>query len=91
MKVPLKLAACVAAAALAAGCGDQPGADGLTADQRERLNQQAEQLDANDIVDASPDSLVANDEWMAAETGETATDVNAGAAPAANAAAANGQ
>jgi hypothetical protein len=85
MKVLLKLAACAAAAAALSACGDGRGADGLTSEQRDRLNAIAENQDAGDI-DTSPDSLVvANDEWEAAESGEAAaTDVNAGAAPGAN-------
>lgn len=64
---------------LAAACGEDRGADGLTGEEREKMNQAAERLDANgaDVIDASPDSLVANDEWMAAETGEAAADENA--------------
>lgn len=90
MKVLIKLAACALAVSAIAACGEGRGPDGLTGEERERLNEHAERLDAGeaDIVDASPDSLVANDEWIAAEAGEpAATDVNAGAAPAANAAA----
>lgn len=76
----LKLAAALAALGLAAGCGEQRGADGLTSEERQKLDQHAENLDAGDVVDASPDSLVANDEWMAAETGDGA-DAAANAAP----------
>lgn len=84
MKPLMKLAACAAALAALAACGDDRGSDGLSADERERLNAAAERLDNGaDVVDASPDSLVANDEWSAAEAGE------AGAAE--NAAQANGQ
>lgn len=57
MKTMLKLAAC-AAILTAAACGDQRGSDGLTGDEREKLNKAAEDLD-QDVVDASPDSLVA--------------------------------
>jgi len=83
MKVLIKLAACVAAVACTAACGQERGADGLTADEREKLNTHAEKLDA-EVIDASPDSLVANDEWIAAEAGEAAP-------PAGNDSAANGQ
>lgn len=86
----LKLAACVAVLTLAAGCGDGRGPDGLTSEEREKLDQHAANLDSGDIVDASPDSLVANDTLMATEEG-VATDVNAGAAADVNTAAANAQ
>jgi hypothetical protein len=39
-----------------AGCGDKPGAGGLTEEDNLQLNNAAEMLDT------SPDSLVANDE-----------------------------
>lgn len=90
MKRLLSLAAAASIVTLAAGCGQSRGPDGLTQDERERLNEIAVQQD-NQVIDASPDSLVANDEWMAAETGDAAA-ANAGAAngaaPASNAAAA---
>jgi hypothetical protein len=66
---------------LAAGCGDGRGPDGLTSEEREKLDQHAANLDSGDVVDASPDSLVANDTLMATE-GEEASDINAGAAGA---------
>ncbi len=49
---------CAAAGALAllAGCGQQGGEGGVTADESKQLNEAAEMLDA------SPDSLVAPDE-----------------------------
>ena len=89
MKSVLKLVACTAALALAA-CGDERGSDGLTSEQRERLNALAESQDLNnaDLVDTSPDSLVAGNESLADENGEAGA---AGAAPDANAAAVNGQ
>ena len=78
MKKALKLAACAIALAAAVGCGENRGSDGLSAEERETLNAAAESLDNGaDIVDASPDSLVANDEWTAAETGEAAPEGNA--------------
>lgn len=77
MKSLLKLAACAAMLA-AAACGQDRGSDGLSAEEREKLNAAAESLDNGaDVVDASPDSLVANDEWTAAETGEAAPRDNA--------------
>ena len=84
MKRLLKLAACAIALAAAAACGQDRGADGLSSEEREKLNAIAESQDINgaDVVDTSPDSLVSNDEWTAAETGDAA---------AANDAAANSQ
>ena len=58
-----KLAAFAAAAAVLAGCGEDRGADGLTAEERRKLDEHAANLDAGaDVVDASPDSLVATNE-----------------------------
>lgn len=85
MKILKQVALSAAVLTLAAGCGDGRGPDGLTSEEREKLDQHAANLDSGDIVDASPDSLVANDTLMATD-GEEATDINAGAAaPAANA------
>ena len=79
MKTALKLAAC-ALAFVAAACGQDRGADGLSGEEREKLDALAERLDKGAVVvDASPDSLVANDEWTAAETGEAAPAENAAA------------
>jgi hypothetical protein len=74
MKTLPKLAACVALLAAAAACGQDRGADDLSGEEREKLNALAESQDINgaDVVDTSPDSLVTNDEWGAAETGEAA-------------------
>ncbi|MDP8994929.1 MAG: hypothetical protein M3N07_08130 [Pseudomonadota bacterium] len=74
MRMSLKLAACAAAVALAAGCGENRGSDGLTAEERAKLDEHANRLDSGDVVDASPDSLVADDEWMQAETGQAAAN-----------------
>ena len=80
MKVLPKLAACAAALAIVAGCGPERGADGLTAEERERLNQLAENADSGaDVVDASPDSLVANSEWVVSEADESDNAINAAA------------
>jgi hypothetical protein len=49
----------VAAAALLAGCGDNEGRGGLTADEERQLDNAAAMLDDN-MIDVSPDSLVAN-------------------------------
>ena len=79
MRMMPKLAAAFFALAALAGCGQERGADGLTQDERDRLNAAAESLDINnaEVVDASPDSLVANDEWSAAESGGNAEAANA--------------
>ena len=79
MKILTQIALGAALLTLAAGCGDGRGPDGLTSEEREKLDQHAANLDSGDIVDASPDSLVANDTLMATD-GEEATDINAGAA-----------
>lgn len=73
MKSVFKLAAC-SAALVAAACGQDRGSDGLSSEEREKLNAIAESQDINgaDVVDTSPDSLVSNDEWTAAEAGEAA-------------------
>lgn len=90
MKVLLKLAAAAAALTVVAACGDERGPDGLTSEEREKLNTIAEKQDA-EVIDASPDSLVANDEWIAAESAQDPAPAgNAGAEPAANGSA-NGQ
>jgi hypothetical protein len=91
MKVLTTIALGAALLTLTAGCGDQRGPDGLTAEERDKLDQHAANLDSGDIVDASPDRLVANDTLMSTDA-EEADDINAGAAaPAANAAAGNAQ
>ncbi len=77
MKSLLKIAACAAALTLAAGCGEERGADGLRADENERLNEAASSLV---VIDTSPDSLVANegalpqDAPAPAPAGDAATD-----------------
>jgi len=57
----------LAALALLAGCSRQPGAGGLTADEERQLDNAAAMLDDNNVFDASPDSLVANEAEIAAE------------------------
>jgi hypothetical protein len=81
MKSLVKLAACAAALAAAAACGQDRGADDLSSEEREKLNALAESQDINgaDVVDTSPDSLVTNDEWSAAEAGEAAASNEAAA------------
>ena len=49
-------AAVLAAAAMLAACGDREGGGGLTAEENRELNNAAEMLDT------SPDSLVASDD-----------------------------
>ena len=65
MKTRLAFAG-LAALALLAGCGRQPGAGGLTADEKRQLDNAAAMLDDNATFDASPDSLVANEAEIAA-------------------------
>jgi hypothetical protein len=60
----------LAALALLAGCSRQPGAGGLTADEERQLDNAAAMLDDNNVFDASPDSLVANEAEIAAEENE---------------------
>ena len=50
----------LAMAALLAGCGDNEGRGGLTAEQERQLDNAAEMLEDN-MMDVSPDSLVANE------------------------------
>jgi hypothetical protein len=66
MKTRLVLAG-LAALALLAGCGRQTGAGGLSADEERQLDNAAAMLDDNNVFDASPDSLVANEAEIAAE------------------------
>lgn len=71
MSPSTRRAACAAALLLALAACNQRGADGLTDDEREKLNQHAAELDAQggiEVIDASPDSLVTN-EAVAAEPG----------------------
>jgi len=72
MKTLFKLAACAAALTAVAACGEQRGADGLTADDSAKLNSYAADLDQNGVVNVESDSLSANaaDEWTAAEEGQ---------------------
>jgi hypothetical protein len=50
----------LAAAALLAACGDNEGRGGLTAEEERQLDNAAAMLDDN-LIDVSPDSLVANE------------------------------
>lgn len=63
--------ALAAAATLLAACGDQEGVGGLTAEEERQLDEAARMLDDN-MIDVSPDSLVANEaELEAMEASET--------------------
>lgn len=64
--------AIAAAAALLAGCGDEEGRGGLTAEEERQLDEAARMLDEN-MIDVSPDSLVANEAEL------EAIDANEGA------------
>jgi hypothetical protein len=54
-----RLTIALAAAALLAACGDTEGRGGLTAEEERQLDNAAAMLDDN-LIDVSPDSLVAN-------------------------------
>lgn len=58
---------------LLAGCGDNEGRGGLTAEEERQLDNAAAMLDDN-MIDVSPDSLVANE----AELEAMETNVNRG-------------
>jgi predicted small lipoprotein YifL len=80
MRIPPTPAVLAGALLLAlAGCGNSKGPDGLTDDQRDRLNQHAAELDGADVIDASPDSLVANEEAVEEEIGAPDNRVEANA------------
>jgi hypothetical protein len=69
------LSLAVAALALAA-CGSEEGQGGLTAEEERQLDEAARMLDEN-VIDASPDSLVANEaelEAMEAPEGSGAAE-----------------
>ena len=72
---PLKPAAFAFLLTIAAGCGEERGADGLTAGERDRLNEIAANADA-EVIDASPDSLVADEGEMLDEEGAEAGEAN---------------
>ena len=68
------------AAALLAACGSTEGQGGLTAEEERQLDEAAKMLDDN-MIDVSPDSLVANEaEVEAIEANATAL----GESPAGN-------
>ena len=62
----------IGAAAMLAGCGENEGRGGVTAEEERQLDNAAAMLDDN-MIDVSPDSLVANEaelEAMDAAAGE---------------------
>ncbi len=67
----------IAALALLAACGDNEGRGGLTAEEERQLDNAAAMLDDN-MIDVSPDSLVANEAELeamdAAANAEAAED-----------------
>jgi hypothetical protein len=78
MKTGLTLSALnsLAALSLLAACGSDEGRGGLTAEEERQLDNAASMLDDN-MIDVSPDSLVANEaelEAMEAE-GQAASNV----------------
>lgn len=72
MRFKLIIAAAAAAAALA-GCGRDQANGQLTAEERRQLENAAGMLDDN-MIDVSPDSLVANDLDFEDEPPSEATD-----------------
>jgi len=73
----------IAALALLAACGSEEGRGGLTAEEERQLDNAASMLDDN-MIDVSPDSLVANEaelDAMEAGEGEAANDAAANAQP----------
>lgn len=84
MKIPLKLAACAAALAVLAACGDDRGPGGLSGEENEKLNSIAEKMEAEDLTDTSPDHLTLNEQWLEAEEGGPAGDAGAADSPAGN-------
>jgi len=75
MRGRLGWAALAAAAAALAGCGDDENRGALTAEEERLLDDAASMLDDN-VIDASPDSLVANEAELEAieEPGNDAGD-----------------
>jgi len=71
----------IAALALLAACGDNEGRGGLTAEQERELNKAEAMLDDN-MIDVSPDSLVANEAEL--EAMDAAADAEAAEAAEAN-------
>ena len=71
----------IAALALLAACGDNEGRGGLTAEEERELNKAEAMLDDN-MIDVSPDSLVANEAEL--EAMDAAADAEAAEAAEAN-------
>ena len=71
----------IAALALLAACGDNEGRGGLTTEEERQLNQAEAMLDDN-MIDVSPDSLVANEAEL--EAMDAAADAEAAEAAEAN-------
>ena len=69
----------LAALALLAGCGRDEGSGGLSAEEERQLDNAAQMLDDN-MIDVSPDSLVAN----AAELNALDAEMNAASETADN-------
>ena len=69
----------LAGCALLAACGQEEGRGGLTAEEERQLDEAARMLDDN-MIDVSPDSLVANQ----AELEALEAEGNAAANPAGN-------
>lgn len=74
------LAIMLAAGAVLAGCGDDEGRGGLTAEEERQLDEAARMLEDN-MIDVSPDSLVANQAEMEAIE---ANDTGLGQSPPGN-------
>ena len=80
MRHDVKLILSAAALAALAACGgSDEGRGGLTAEEERQLDNAAEMLDSN-MVDASPDSLVANEAEFATEPANSSEPGN-GAEP----------
>ena len=69
--------AAVAALMLLAGCGDNEGRGGLSAEEERQLDNAAGMLDDN-LIDVSPDSLVANEAELEAMDAEQEGGANNG-------------
>ncbi|WP_129790996.1 hypothetical protein [Sphingosinicella sp. CPCC 101087] len=68
----------LAAFALLSACGNEEGRGGLTADEERQLDNAAAMLDDN-MIDVSPDSLVANEAELDAMEAESGMDEANGA------------
>ena len=68
----------LAGLALLAGCGSDEGSGGLTAEEERQLDNAAQMLDDN-MIDVSPDSLVANEAELEAMEAEANLAENAAA------------